>query len=66
MIMLSKCISFVKNDFNDIISPIIVILISLFSFACGFLTAKYYEKEPIIIEEISYEKNSSQPYSFIS
>lgn len=40
----------VKNHFSDIILLTIVILISLLSFACGFLFAKYQEKEPIRIE----------------
>ena len=62
--MLSKINQFVKNNFSDIILLIVVILISLLSFACGFLLAKYQEKEPIkIIEE---DEKSSISYRFIS
>lgn len=47
--MLAKISQLVKNHFNDIMLLTIVILISLLSFACGFLFAKYQEKEPIRI-----------------
>ena len=49
--MLSNIPNLVKNRLSDIILIIIVVLISLLSFAAGFLTAKYQEKEPIRIEE---------------
>ncbi len=62
--MLSEINQFVKNHFNDIILLIVVILITLLSFACGFLLAKYQEKEPIRIIEKD-EKNSIS-YRFIS
>ena len=48
--MLSKFKDFVKSNLNEILVAITVILISLFSFAAGYLTAKYQEKESIRIE----------------
>lgn len=48
--MLTKFKDFVKNNLNEILVVVAVILISLFSFAAGYLTAKYQEKEPIRIE----------------
>jgi len=48
--MLSKIISFVKKYQADIILVIGVILISLLSFAMGFIVAKQQEKTPIRIE----------------
>jgi len=49
--MLSKLIQFVKAHQADIILVIGVILISLLSFAVGYITAKYQAKEPLRIEE---------------
>ena len=48
--MLAKLKNFVKNNLNEILVLATVILISLFSFAAGYLTAKYQEKESIRIE----------------
>lgn len=48
--MLSKIKEFVKTRQNDIILLIGVILISLLSFAIGYIIAKQQEKEPIKIE----------------
>jgi hypothetical protein len=48
---------------HDIILLIGVILISLLSFAIGYIVAKEQEKEPLRIEKI-YE--DSQTFSFIS
>ena len=62
--MLAKLIQFVKNYQEDIILVIGVILISLLSFAVGYIVAKQQEKEPIRIEKI-YEQNPTT-YSFIS
>ncbi len=53
---LAKIIHFVKKDQNDIILIIGVILISLFSFAMGYIMAKQQEKEPI---KIQYENPQS-------
>ena len=49
--MLSKIIQFVKEHQDDIILLIGVILISLLSFAAGYISASRPEKEPIIFEE---------------
>ena len=48
--MLAKLIQFVKSHQADIILLIGVILISLLSFAIGYIVAKQQEKEPIRIE----------------
>lgn len=48
--MLAKIKDFVKSHFNDIILLIIIVLLMMFSFASGFITAKYQAKEPIKIE----------------
>ena len=53
----------ILNHQNDIMLVIGVILISLLSFAAGYIVAKEQEKEPIRIEY--YEKNSI-PRSSIS
>lgn len=53
---LAKLINFVKKNQNDIILIIGVILISLFSFAMGYIMAEQQEKEPIKIE---YESSQS-------
>ena len=48
--MLAKIIQFVKSHQADIILVIGVILISLLSFALGYIVAKQQEKEPIKLE----------------
>ena len=48
--LLSKISNGVKDNQGDIILVVGVILISLLSFAVGFIVAKQQEKEPIIIE----------------
>ena len=48
--MLQKIKQFVKENQADIILVIGVILISLLSFAVGYIIAKQPEKEPIQIE----------------
>jgi len=48
--MLSKIKEFVKGHQNDIILLIGVILISLLSFAVGYIVAKQQGKEPLKIE----------------
>lgn len=63
--MLTKIKGFVKDNLDDIILVIGVILISLFSFALGFIIAKQQEKEPLRIE-YDYEKYNSQSCCFIS
>lgn len=49
--MLSKVRQFLKDHLEDLILAVGVILISLFSFAAGFIFAKMQEKEPIQIEQ---------------
>ena len=56
MNILARIIEFVKRHEIDIILAVGVILISLLSFAAGFLTAKEQFKEPIRIEEIQDEQ----------
>ncbi|XOB41851.1 MAG: hypothetical protein ACKKMS_00405 [Candidatus Nealsonbacteria bacterium] len=62
--MLAKILQFVKDHQDDIILLIGVILISLLSFATGYITAKQQEKEPIKIEY--YENQGSISHCFIS
>ena len=52
--MLSRLFNIVKEYQADIILVIGVILISLLSFAMGYIVAQQQEKEPIRIE---YEKH---------
>jgi type IV secretory pathway VirB2 component (pilin) len=49
--MLSNIKQFVKENISDIILLIGVILISLLSFAAGYITCAWQEKTPIQIEE---------------
>ena len=49
--MLTKIRKFVKTNKADIILVIGVILISLLSFAAGYITAKTQGKEPLKIEQ---------------
>lgn len=53
--MLADIKRVVKSHRSDIILLITVVLISLLSFAIGYIIAKYQEKEPIRIE---YEKEN--------
>ena len=61
--MLSRIKEFVKEHLDDIILLIGVILISLLSFAVGYITAKQQEKEPIRV--IEYEQENSSTHRFI-
>jgi Tfp pilus assembly protein PilO len=61
--MLSNIKNFVKDHRDDIILLIVIILISLLSFAVGFILAREKEKESIEIEH--GEKNSlSRSYNY--
>ena len=51
MNILAKIIEFVKTHETDIILATGVVLISLLSFAIGYLTAKEQLREPIRIEQ---------------
>ena len=50
--MLTKLKDFVKIHFNDILIFMAIILISLFSFAMGYIISNYQEKELIKIESM--------------
>lgn len=50
--MLAKIRELVKKNQEDIILVIGVILISLLSFAVGFITCSTQQKESLIIEEV--------------
>lgn len=54
--MLTKINTFVKTYKADIILAIGVMLISLFSFAVGYLFAREQFTQSIIIEQIPYEQ----------
>jgi len=58
--MLAKIKEFVKKYQNDIILVVGVILISLLSFAIGYIVAKQQQRPPLLIKEtgffIHYEK----------
>jgi hypothetical protein len=61
--ILSRTKQWIVEHKDDIILLIVVILISLLSFALGFILAKQREKEPIKIE--NGEKNSlSRSYNY--
>jgi len=50
--MVAKIAEFVKRYEIDIILAIGVVLVSLLSFAVGYLTAKEQLKEPIRVEQV--------------
>jgi len=60
--MLSKIPQFVKKYQADIILFIAVILISLLSFAVGYIVAKQQEETPLKFEETKYEKRKNSYY----
>ncbi len=47
--MLTKISEFVKTHLNDIILLLVVILLAMFAFAAGYITAKNQIKTPIQI-----------------
>ena len=51
--MITKISNFVKAKFYDIMLIIIIAMLILLSFAFGFITAKYQQKQPIQIESLS-------------
>ena len=61
--MLAKFIKFVKKYQADIILVIGVILISLLSFAVGYITAKEQEKAPLKFEQTQNETKNSNYWS---
>jgi hypothetical protein len=52
---LNPFVKFLKSYQSDIILVVGVILISLLSFAMGFIVAKQQEKTPLLIEESSLQ-----------
>ena len=58
MNILTNIKDFVKNHLDDIILIIGVILISLLSFAMGYIVAKQQEKELLKIKEITHNDYS--------
>jgi len=61
--MISELVQFFKKHQNDIVLFIGVILISLLSFAVGYITAKEQQKEPIIIGDYyEYEEPKKSSY----
>jgi predicted negative regulator of RcsB-dependent stress response len=69
--MFKKIKEFIKEHWEEIILVIGVILISLLSFAIGYITAKQEEKEPIKIEKfqapsIKFQTNTNdQNFNFL-
>lgn len=61
--MLQKIIQFVKKYQTDIILVVGVILISLLSFAMGYITARQQEKESL---KINYENSCNWSGNFRS
>lgn len=59
MDMLTKVRPFVKDHLDDIILALMVALVSLFSFALGYLTAQQQKSEPIRIETPEEYQNPS-------
>ena len=60
--MLLKLTQFFKKHQKDLVLLIFVILISLLSFAIGFIVAKQKEREPLRIEYYKNEKSKSCYY----
>ncbi|MFH1714359.1 MAG: hypothetical protein ABH831_02090 [Candidatus Nealsonbacteria bacterium] len=57
--MISIIKRFVNDNWNDIILVLIVVLISLLSFAAGFIFSKWSEKGEIRLEMVNEIKISS-------
>jgi hypothetical protein len=64
--MAEKIINFLKDHQNDIILLIGVILVSLFSFAMGYIAARQQEKEPIRLEQNENSHSWSGNLRFVS
>ncbi|PIV45025.1 MAG: hypothetical protein COS25_01975 [Candidatus Nealsonbacteria bacterium CG02_land_8_20_14_3_00_37_10] len=63
MIILTRIKEFVKEHQEDIILVIGVILISLVSFAAGFIVAKQQEKTPLLFEETPVDESKDSSLS---
>jgi len=59
--MLTRLLAFVKDHTDDIILAFLVALVSLFSFALGYLTCLQQQREPIRIET---QENYQSPSAF--
>ena len=59
--MFEKIKEFIKNHWEEIILAIGVILISLLSFAIGYIVAKQEQKQPL---EIEYESSNHWSFNF--
>ena len=49
--MLSKLFEFVKAHIDTIILSVVIMLFLLFSFAAGYIMAKYQDRQPIYIQQ---------------
>jgi ABC-type polysaccharide/polyol phosphate export permease len=54
--MITKIKTFVKENIEDILLFLAVILVTMFSFSLGYITAKLEEKEPLLFEEPVYSE----------
>lgn len=59
MTILAKIGKFVKENKNELILFLTVVLISLLSFSFGYISAKLEEKKPIIINIIEINEKYS-------
>jgi len=62
--MLARIKNFVKTYQSDIILVIGVILISLLSFAMGYIIAKTYDKPPLEFQKSSYYRGGDSRIVF--
>ncbi len=60
MNILPKIIDFVKKNLPDILLLVAVMLVSMFSFSLGYITAKMEEKEPLRFEEPIYSPQTEE------
>ena len=59
MTILAKIGKFVKENKNELILFLTVVLISLLSFSCGYIGAKIEEKKSMIINIIDFNEKHS-------
>jgi hypothetical protein len=62
---MQKIKEFFKNNSKEIILAIFIILISLLSFALGFIVAKFQEKKPLKIEKFQVPNSKQCPIAKI-
>ncbi|HNP79671.1 MAG TPA: hypothetical protein PKI00_02385 [Candidatus Pacearchaeota archaeon] len=63
MTILAKLSKFVKENKNELVLFLAVVLISLLSFFCGYIAARLEEKKPLIV---NYNEKYYQSYCFNS